>query len=160
MSKPVTHRRRTAKGAVVPLLLALMIASVAPTQTFAADVTVRDLAARLYHADRAHPIDVSHRDLRNLDMSGLDFKGAKLAGSDLFGADLSNDHPISVTYDVTQDPDFMAKASVEATGIRFYGTGVDQIECSSCHDVHDPDLSPFLRISNAGSALCLACHIK
>lgn len=34
------------------------------------------------------------------------------------------------------------------------------VECASCHDPHT-DVNPtFLRISNAGSAVCLACHIK
>jgi predicted CXXCH cytochrome family protein len=31
------------------------------------------------------------------------------------------------------------------------------VECASCHDPHT-DKALFLRISNAGSALCLACH--
>jgi predicted CXXCH cytochrome family protein len=34
------------------------------------------------------------------------------------------------------------------------------IECGSCHDPHDNTNGSFLRLSNAGSALCLACHIK
>ena len=33
------------------------------------------------------------------------------------------------------------------------------VECASCHDPHTEN-STFLRISNAGSAVCLACHIK
>jgi len=73
--------RRLGLGAI------LIAALVSPA--FAADLTVRQLSERLYHAERAAPVDFSHLDLRDLDMSGLDFKGAKLAGSDLFGADLS-----------------------------------------------------------------------
>jgi predicted CXXCH cytochrome family protein len=36
------------------------------------------------------------------------------------------------------------------------------VECGSCHDPHESDLRPvsFMRISNAGSDVCLACHIK
>ncbi|VAW84102.1 Cytochrome c family protein [hydrothermal vent metagenome] len=37
------------------------------------------------------------------------------------------------------------------------------VECASCHDPHVVavgDQVSFLRISNEGSALCLACHIK
>lgn len=38
------------------------------------------------------------------------------------------------------------------------------VECASCHDPHVQDVAgsnpTFLRISNAGSAVCLACHIK
>lgn len=33
------------------------------------------------------------------------------------------------------------------------------VECASCHDPHSENTT-FLRISNAGSAVCLACHIK
>lgn len=33
------------------------------------------------------------------------------------------------------------------------------VECASCHDPHTTNIT-FLRISNAGSAVCLACHVK
>ena len=33
------------------------------------------------------------------------------------------------------------------------------VECASCHDPHTTN-STFLRVSNAGSAVCLACHVK
>ena len=33
------------------------------------------------------------------------------------------------------------------------------VECASCHDPHTTN-STFLRIANAGSAVCLACHVK
>jgi predicted CXXCH cytochrome family protein len=33
------------------------------------------------------------------------------------------------------------------------------VECASCHDPHTTNTT-FLRISNAGSAVCLACHTK
>ena len=36
----------------------------------------------------------------------------------------------------------------------------NQVECASCHDVHDNTLGMFLRISNANSDLCLTCHNK
>ena len=60
-----------------------------PATVHAADVTVHDLAARLYSADRSKPVQLGGLDLRDLDLSGLDFKGATLANSNLFGADLS-----------------------------------------------------------------------
>jgi predicted CXXCH cytochrome family protein len=36
------------------------------------------------------------------------------------------------------------------------------VECASCHDPHisGPNNPTFLRLSNAGSAVCLACHSK
>ncbi|MDH4234955.1 MAG: cytochrome c3 family protein [Gallionella sp.] len=41
-------------------------------------------------------------------------------------------------------------------------TGDDQpyVECATCHDPHTANNPTFLRISNAGSALCLSCHDK
>lgn len=33
------------------------------------------------------------------------------------------------------------------------------VECASCHDPHSSNAT-FLRISNAGSAVCLSCHVK
>ncbi|HEY3327121.1 MAG TPA: cytochrome c3 family protein [Novimethylophilus sp.] len=34
------------------------------------------------------------------------------------------------------------------------------VECASCHDPHSSTNATFLRISNAGSAVCLTCHNK
>ena len=38
------------------------------------------------------------------------------------------------------------------------------VECGSCHDPHEGEANgidvSFLRISNVGSEVCLACHIK
>ena len=33
------------------------------------------------------------------------------------------------------------------------------VECASCHDPHTTNQT-FLRVSNAGSAVCLSCHVK
>lgn len=91
---------------------------------------------------------------------------------------LSNDHPVGFDYSVAQTQD----AGSNTGGLRqiadvktafsitdpnynpFYnaaGGRVNQMECASCHKVHDPGASwNFLRIENTGSALCLACHNK
>jgi len=34
------------------------------------------------------------------------------------------------------------------------------VECATCHDPHNSTNSTFLRISNAGSAVCFTCHLK
>lgn len=39
------------------------------------------------------------------------------------------------------------------------GTNQPFVECASCHDPHSENTS-FLRVSNTGSAVCLACHTK
>ena len=89
--------------------------------------------------------------------------------------DLSNDHPISIAYDTTADG--TKKGSLRATGDPLTDwVGADtvgdllrngNVECGSCHDPHngtnDQALGGnvnFLRVGNAGSALCLGCHDK
>jgi len=77
--------------------------------------------------------------------------------------DLTNDHPISIAYNVGLDTEFETIVDVELAGLDLYpgSVGTDQVECSTCHDVHDEDTyGAFLRMDNAGSAMCLACHIK
>lgn len=89
------------------------------------------------------------------------------AGTDAFiswgevGTNLSNDHPISVVYDTTADTAFYDINTVETAGLPlFTGTGVNQVECATCHMVHDDVNGYFLRLPNTASALCLTCHIK
>lgn len=83
-----------------------------------------------------------------------------MTGTARVGTDLSNDHPISFAYDTTlattdgelYDP--TTTPSVDAL------LEAGQVQCSSCHDVHDNANGNFLVMANAGSALCLTCHIK
>lgn len=78
------------------------------------------------------------------------------------GTDLSNDHPISFTYDAalaTRDGGLVIPAGTNmvVSGIPLYN---GKMECSSCHSVHDNTNGTFLRHTNVGSALCLKCHLK
>lgn len=80
------------------------------------------------------------------------------------GTDLNNDHPIGFNYATHQTTDGELKLKGTAEGVLgvgalSYGSGND-MWCSSCHDVHKNTAPPFLRVSNANSALCLACHTK
>jgi predicted CXXCH cytochrome family protein len=77
--------------------------------------------------------------------------------------DLRNDHPISVVYDPAQDPMFNTEASILAAGVQLYTDNTspgNKVQCASCHNPHNNTNVPFLRIDNAGSALCTTCHIK
>lgn len=71
--------------------------------------------------------------------------------------DLSYDHPVGIVYDhPTQSPtNFKTPAKAK---VNFGSTG-NQLWCSSCHNAHS-ETSFFLVTSNAGSALCLDCHLK
>jgi predicted CXXCH cytochrome family protein len=86
----------------------------------------------------------------------------QMQGPNNLGTDLSNDHPISIGYSLAADSDFNDPATVTTTLPLFSGTqdANYQVECGSCHDVHDDSINPFLRISNDNSALCLTCHVK
>ncbi len=84
-----------------------------------------------------------------------------MTGGAVIGKDLTGDHPISVTYDPAAEPNgFNAATSVVAAGLELFGSGGDQVECSTCHDPHEADNGDFLRISNTASAICTTCHIK
>ena len=93
-----------------------------------------------------------------------------ISGDSLIGTDLSNDHPISFTYDATLasaddglfDPTSQLSGIVGSSGTinddMLFG-GV--LQCSSCHDVHNKDSNDDLLVkNNASSALCLTCHDK
>jgi hypothetical protein len=85
--------------------------------------------------------------------------------------ELSNDHPISFTYDdalASQDGGLFAPTST-ASGLG--GTISqnmlfnDRLECSSCHDVHNGPAAAavndhLLVITQVQSRLCLTCHDK
>jgi predicted CXXCH cytochrome family protein len=86
-------------------------------------------------------------------------------------ADLSNDHPISITYDISADTAFNAATGLGSPGANVSGLPLydrtagsnDQVECGTCHDPHDPTdgtIPSFLRSTNVNSALCTTCHIK
>jgi len=99
--------------------------------------------------------------------------------------DLRNDHPVGVRYPAAgpgvdfKTPsatrpsvkffDLDGDARPDPAEVRVYASGGDYtVECGSCHDPHGvPSAGPgsafnktFLRVTNAGSALCLTCHSK
>jgi predicted CXXCH cytochrome family protein len=78
------------------------------------------------------------------------------------GTNLSNDHPISIGYSLAADGAFVDPSSVTAILPLFPGTqdATYQVECASCHNVHNNLIPPFLRISNDNSEVCLTCHVK
>lgn len=79
------------------------------------------------------------------------------------GSSRIDGHPVFVTYPSQPLPlDFHVPPLPDAKGgaagdLKLVG---GMVECVSCHNVHDPTFRPFLRRSNAGSAMCLSCHKK
>jgi predicted CXXCH cytochrome family protein len=82
------------------------------------------------------------------------------------GTDLANDHPVSFSYQSSIDNGdselFATTASTSMGGtIASDLLSGGNVECSSCHDVHNAyGFDGLLKIDNAGSALCLTCHDK
>lgn len=78
------------------------------------------------------------------------------------GTDLRNDHPVSIAY-------VPGAAGLKITSSALTGwagattiAGLlrsNKVECGSCHDPHETT-GNFLRVSNAGSALCIGCHTR
>ena len=118
--------------------------------------------------------------LTNGTMGDLFVTGTALSAN--LGTDLTNDHPISFTYDAAL---VTAKAGLNPTTTVITGkTGViirtagtqdiatqmlfsNKLECASCHEphMHGDETNaasnyPFLIKSNQSSYLCLTCHAK
>jgi len=93
-----------------------------------------------------------------------------IEGTANFGTDLTNDHPVSFTYDnalaTTDGGLYQPTATNSGLGgtiaaDMLFGPGNDQVECASCHDVHNAaNQESLLLKANTGSALCLTCHNK
>lgn len=101
----------------------------------------------------------------------------KATGVALIGNDLSNDHPISFTYNTalaTADGALKDPSTATVTiGTGGTNTGTiaakmlfsGQMECASCHDVHNTTARTAVQdklvvMTTAGSALCVSCHNK
>jgi len=118
-----------------------------------------------------------------LDSFGGNVGATVMAGPAAIGGDadsLTNDHPISILYNTalsTTDPGLHDPAATTIT----IGLGGDKprtgtvdslmlsggkVQCTSCHDVHNgsvgpgSNFDPFLKVSKAGSTICLTCHDK
>ncbi len=83
----------------------------------------------------------------------------------VIGTNLSNDHPISMPYPtVAQDQSFKTPTDAQkgwgGNSPNDVKLNAGLVECNSCHNVHSNDFAPFLRKSNASSALCTTCHSK
>lgn len=75
---------------------------------------------------------------------------------------LKNDHPVNFTYNPGTGAGLDAGLTPTASlvGVKLYS---NKVQCASCHDPHtsaDPSGKAFLRVTMAGSSMCLKCHVK
>jgi predicted CXXCH cytochrome family protein len=92
-----------------------------------------------------------------------------ISGSANMGLDLSNDHPVGALAQYpppvqtgywTGNYHPAPTSSALRLGRWGAGAGVPVVTCTTCHNPHGKGYPNLLQISNAGSALCMACHIK
>ena len=90
-----------------------------------------------------------------------------ITGGALLGTDLSDDHPISFTYNTAlatadgglNDPSTASSGLGGTIAEDMLFNGI--MQCASCHDVHNgAGVDNLLLKSNSASALCLTCHAK
>lgn len=84
--------------------------------------------------------------------------GVMPVGPSLLGADLGDDHPVSLTI-----PAGRPGLNLPPPGDPVRLDAAGRIQCTSCHDPHDPGYPPFLvksqeTVGGLGGALCLTCH--
>lgn len=67
------------------------------------------------------------------------------------------DHPVEIAYPTRDD----LRRPGTPLKLQKGRDGSDILTCATCHDPHaGGGITGMLRLSNAGSALCLGCHVK
>lgn len=80
------------------------------------------------------------------------------SGSNNLGTDLSQDHPISFTYDAALAAKQGRLCNPSALTGKVRLDSNNQMQCTACHDPHNNQFGNFLVMNNANSALCTTCH--
>jgi predicted CXXCH cytochrome family protein len=120
--------------------------------------TLADIGARVYNS-AGNP------------MTMVDTNGTWPKSGVLWDGTSPVNHPVGFSYSLAQAQNPANLRSVTLVNASFgyspfyssAATGTlyqDSMECETCHTVHDPANTPFLRIGNSANALCLSCHIK
>lgn len=73
------------------------------------------------------------------------------------GNDLSDDHPVSFTYDemLALDNRQLRQPSALPPQVKLEN---NQLQCTACHDPHSDNYGNFLVMDNTASNLCTTCH--
>lgn len=82
----------------------------------------------------------------------------RLQGRANLGSDLSDDHPVSFTYDHSLTAAKGELHSVETLDRRVRMDSEGRMQCTACHDPHNNQFGNFLTMDNRESALCTTCH--
>lgn len=89
--RPVSEARGRGAACIVAILTGLVVpAVIAVTSAGAMDLKVRDIVAKLFHANPNNPVNLNNANVSGFDLSGVNFKAAHLRNSQFFGTNLSN----------------------------------------------------------------------
>jgi len=74
------------------------------------------------------------------------------------GTDLSDDHPISFTYDSSLAARQGQLRDPSRLPVTLKLDRNKQLQCTTCHDPHTDEYGSFLTMDNTASAMCQVCH--
>lgn len=152
-----------------------------PCQTYSLYETSITLTAATQASDISDPTSISRfcmschdgvTALGNINNTNGGVSTGNVVGNTLGGnltTNLTTTHPVGFDYNAAATADSGLRSKADATsnllngnpaGAVFFGAAGNNMECASCHSVHDNKNTHFLRQSNAASALCLDCHNK
>lgn len=80
------------------------------------------------------------------------------AGLMNLGTDLSDDHPVSFTYDSALAGKDHQLRNPSALPAKLKLEKKTQLQCTTCHNVHNNEFGNFLAMDDRNGALCTACH--
>lgn len=125
------------------------------------------------------PVPVIGADLKNDHPIGIQYCGGGLTGSGTTTSGTCADSDFKGSADVKTASvngsqifwvETNATAGRQKTDIALYtrdfagAAGTPSVECASCHDPHVESFASqniqFMRVTTAGSAICLSCHVK
>ncbi len=80
------------------------------------------------------------------------------AGRARLGQDLSDDHPVSFSYQASLAARGPSLRVAPTAGGRPMVDAAGDVQCTSCHDPHDNTFGDFLRADPRSGGLCTKCH--
>jgi len=91
-------------------------------------------------------------------VSGTNVTAGKLSGGVnlLSPSAMQSNHPIGVPKPSAATGFTAFKVVPSSSAVNYDSSG--NVQCGSCHNPHDNTYPPFLKINNAGGAICLTCH--
>lgn len=104
-------------------------------------------------------IALGHVNSRTSDISFGGSNYIPSTNSTYFSTDLTDDHPISFTYDAalaSTDGELNTPSTIHSSIHLDNG----KMQCTSCHDAHGETYYNFLRLAGEQSVLCMTCHNK